>query len=61
MFLHRRAAGSSSYKAEGSRPFNGVITLCVVMAVGGDISLQMLASKESAWTGAEPGDAGEVD
>lgn len=56
----RRAAGNSSYKAEGNRPFNGVITLGVVMAVGGNISLQMLASKESAWTGAEPGDIVKV-
>lgn len=30
------------------------------MAVGGNISLQMLASKESAWTGAEPGDIVKV-
>lgn len=43
-------AGNSSHKAEGSRLFNGVITLCVVMTVRGDISLQMLASKESALT-----------
>lgn len=44
----RPAAGNSGHKAEGSRVFNGVITLCVVMAIRGDISLQMLASQESA-------------
>lgn len=45
--LCERAAGNSSHKAEGNRLFNGVKTLCVVMAIRGDISLQMLASWES--------------
>lgn len=35
------AAGNRIHKAEGSRLFNGVITLRVVMAVRGDISLQV--------------------
>lgn len=54
--MYLEAAGNSSHKAEGSRLFNGVITLCVVMAVSGDISLQM-----SVWTATTLGGGGVRD